>query len=82
MKIFTLFIASFCSFGISFGQLFSENFESYAVGSYLGPNRLLGPHGVELKEIQKMLQLQIIMRIQRLIQFTSHQLLQLAVLKM
>ena len=37
MKIFTLFIASFCSFGISFGQLFSENFDSYAVGSYLGP---------------------------------------------
>ncbi len=37
MKIFTLFIASFCSFGISFGQLFSENFDSYALGSYLGP---------------------------------------------
>ncbi len=37
MKIFTLFIATFCSLGISFGQLFSENFDSYAVGSYLGP---------------------------------------------
>ena len=37
MKIFTIFIASFCSFGISFGQLFSENFDSYAVGAYLGP---------------------------------------------
>ena len=37
MKIFTLFIASFCSFGISFGQLFFENFDAYAVGSYLGP---------------------------------------------
>lgn len=36
MKIFTLFIASFCSLGILFGQLFSENFDSYAVGSYLG----------------------------------------------
>ena len=37
MKIFTLFIATFCSLGISFGQLFSENFDSYTVGSYLGP---------------------------------------------
>lgn len=37
MKIFILFIATFCSLGISFGQLFSENFDSYAVGSYLGP---------------------------------------------
>ena len=37
MKNITFLFASFCSFGISFGQLFSENFDSYAVGSYLGP---------------------------------------------
>lgn len=37
MKKITFLFASFCSFGISFGQLFSENFDSYALGSYLGP---------------------------------------------
>ena len=37
MKNITFLFASFCSFGISFGQLFSENFDSYTVGSYLGP---------------------------------------------
>ena len=37
MKNITFLFASFCSFGISFGQLFSENFDSYALGSYLGP---------------------------------------------
>ncbi len=37
MKNITFLFATFYSFGISFGQLFSENFDSYAVGSYLGP---------------------------------------------
>ena len=37
MKNITFLFATFCSFGISFGQLFYENFDSYAVGSYLGP---------------------------------------------
>ena len=37
MKNITFLFATFCSFGISFGQLFSENFDSYSVGSYLGP---------------------------------------------
>lgn len=37
MKKYTLLFVSFCSIGISFGQLFSENFDSYTLGSYLGP---------------------------------------------
>ena len=37
MKKTTLFIASVFLCGSSFAQLFSDNFDSYAVGSYLGP---------------------------------------------
>lgn len=37
MKKTTLFIASVLLCGSSFAQLFSDNFDSYTVGSYLGP---------------------------------------------
>ena len=37
MKKTTLFIASVFLCSTSFAQLFSDNFDSYTVGSYLGP---------------------------------------------
>ncbi|MEY4289645.1 MAG: hypothetical protein RLZZ30_1733, partial [Bacteroidota bacterium] len=40
MKKTTLFIASVLLCSTSFAQLFSDNFDSYTAGSYLGPQSL------------------------------------------